>query len=92
VGVILEEVWQGRQTFNCDGELRDISLLAHLLSAPIKKVKNQRVFMRDLLLNGFSYGAVTQQHYWFQFQFRTNSIDYIFKKDFFSALAMVVVF
>lgn len=40
VGVILEEIWQGKQAFNCDGDYADISLLTHLLRTPVRRIKN----------------------------------------------------
>lgn len=60
VAVILEEIWQGKSTFECDGEIKDFSLLTHLVSAPIKRLKNQKIVMRDLLFNGFSYSTFTE--------------------------------
>ncbi len=40
VAVILEEIWQGKFTFECDGEIRDLSLLTHLATSPIKKLRS----------------------------------------------------
>jgi hypothetical protein len=40
VAVILEEIWQGKYTFECDGEIKDLSLLTHLAHSPIVRVKN----------------------------------------------------
>jgi hypothetical protein len=40
VAVILEEIWQGKFTFECDGEIRDLSLLTHIIEVPIKRIKN----------------------------------------------------
>jgi hypothetical protein len=92
VGVILEEIWQGKNTFECDGEIRDLSLLTHIMSVPIKRLKNVRVNFSQLIFNGFSYSAFRLQNYWFQYKFRTSSIAFIFKKDFGSAIGMVAVF
>jgi len=55
VAVILEEIWQGKFTFECDGEIRDLSLLTHLATSPIKKLRSQRTNFNDLIFNGFSY-------------------------------------
>jgi len=55
VSVIIEEVWQGKYTFECDGEIKDISLLTHLADSPIKRIKNQRIDFSSLIFNGFSY-------------------------------------
>ena len=92
VEVILEEIWQGKYTFECDGELKDISLLTHLATSPVKKLRSQRVNFRDLIFNGFSYQNFKDQNYWFQYKFRTTSISYIYTKDLISALAMVIIF
>ena len=35
---------------------------------------------------------IDQQKYWFQYKFRHHSIAYFFKKDFISALGMVILF
>jgi hypothetical protein len=92
VAVILEEIWQGKYTFDCDGEIKDISLLTHLATSPVKKLRSQRINLRDLIFNGFSYQNFKEQNYWFQYKFRTTSISYIYMKDLISALAMVIIF
>ena len=57
VSVILEEIWQGKFTFECDGEIRDLSLLTHLAKSPVRRIKNQRFDFSNLIFNGFSYQA-----------------------------------
>ncbi len=92
VGVILEEIWQGKNTFECDGEIADLSLMTHLLKAPIRRLKNTRVNFKDLIFVGFNYSHFRNQKYWFQYKFRTSSIAYIYKKDLFGAIGMVGIF
>ena len=57
VSVILEEIWQGKFTFECDGEIRDLSLLTHLAKSPVRRIKNQRFDFSKLIFKGFSYQA-----------------------------------
>jgi hypothetical protein len=57
VGVILEEIWQGKNTFECDGEISDLSLLTHIMKTPIKRLKNVRIRMSEMIFSGFSYSA-----------------------------------
>jgi len=38
VAALLEELWVGKQTYECDGRTADFSMLTFLLSAPIKKL------------------------------------------------------
>jgi hypothetical protein len=38
VEALLDELWVGRLTYECDGRLEDYSMLNYLLSAPIKKL------------------------------------------------------
>jgi len=91
VNVLLEEIWQGKLTFECDGRFQDFSQLTYLASAPIKKLPGREVKAQQLVSNNFIVN-VEDSKYWFQYRYRHNSIAYIFKKDFLSALGMVLLF
>ena len=38
VAILLEEVWVGKPTYECDGKLSDFSHLTFLMNAPVKKL------------------------------------------------------
>ena len=38
ISILLEEIWVGKPTYECDGKLSDFSLLTFLSDAPVKKL------------------------------------------------------
>lgn len=38
VSILLEEIWLGKPTYECDGKLTDFSLLTFLSTNPVKKL------------------------------------------------------
>eukprot|EP00347_Sterkiella_histriomuscorum_P019128 403342842 len=91
VDILLEEIWVGKKTFECDGNLEDLSMLTYLLWVPIKKLKGKKPKFRELI--DFNYHTTIKENkFWYQYKYRTSSISYIFQKEFLSAIGMVVLF
>jgi hypothetical protein len=91
VNILLEEIWQGKNTYECDGNLTDYSIINFLLLTPIKRLPGKKLTPKELLTNNFKV-SIENQKYWYQFKYRHSSISYIYWKDFFSATGMVVLF
>jgi len=53
LNVLLEQIWQGKNTFDCDGHLSDFSQMIYIFSAPIKKLPGKKIKATELLNNNF---------------------------------------
>ena len=91
VSILLEEVWVGKNTYECDGKIIDFSLLTFLLSAPIKKLPGKAITPLELISNNFVV-SINEEKFWYQYKFRHSSISYIFLKDFICSGLIVAVF
>lgn len=63
----------------------------HNFSTPVVKVPGKQLKILELFSNNFK-PEIAENKFWYQYQFRTESISYIFMKDFFSATAMMGLF
>ena len=91
VDVLLSEIWEGKNTFECDGDVSDFSKLTYLATSSIKKIKGKPITLNEIINSKFQVN-IKDQKFWFQFKYRTTSVSYIFKKEFLSALGMVILF
>ena len=62
--VLLDEIWEGEETYDCDGRVTDFSLLTYLASAPIKKLPGKSISVSELLSNNFT-ANVTTEKFWY---------------------------
>jgi len=53
VSALLDELWVGKNSYECDGRITDYSLLTFLVSAPIKKLPGKELELKSLLSNNF---------------------------------------
>jgi hypothetical protein len=53
LNILLDEIWEGKNTFDCDGQLENYSMITHLAKSPIHKVPNKRMRVGELLSNNF---------------------------------------
>ena len=91
ISILLDEIWVGKHTYECDGRLSDFSMLTYLASAPIKKLPGQRIKIQHILSNNFTV-HIDEGKFWYQYKFRHTSIAYIFMKDFICCAIMVGTF
>ena len=77
VNVLLQEIWEGKNTFECDGSITDFSIINYLATSKIGKVKGKKLSFTELVTQNFKV-AIDEQKYWFQFKFRAHSISYFF--------------
>ena len=52
VTVMLDQLWQGRLTYNCDGRTSDFSKLTVMLTDPVRKLPNQKIAFKKILGEG----------------------------------------
>lgn len=64
VSILLEEIWVGKNTYECDGKLIDFSFLTFLLNAPIKKLPGKTITPMELLSNNFKV-SINEEKFWF---------------------------
>ena len=64
IDVLLEELWVGKNTYECDGKLLDYSQLTYLLTQPIKKLPGKKISVMQLLSNNF-VSNIEEQNFWF---------------------------
>jgi hypothetical protein len=43
VSALLDELWVGKNSYECDGRVTDFSMLTFLASAPIKKLPGKKI-------------------------------------------------
>jgi hypothetical protein len=49
VSVLLQEIWEGKKTFECDGQVSDFSIINYLATSKIQKVKGKRMTFKELV-------------------------------------------
>jgi hypothetical protein len=54
VSILLEEIWAGNSTYECDGKLTDFSSLTYLLISELNKKPGETVYPLQLVTNGFT--------------------------------------
>lgn len=79
--ILLDTLWEGIASTECDGRLADFSTMNYLLQSKTKKIEGRKISPKDLLTNRFTIN-IGKVKFWFQNIFRSESIDYLFKKDF----------
>lgn len=80
VSALLDELWVGRDTYECDGRDTDFSMLSFLASSQIKVLKGKKMQLEDLVGNNFKV-FIEEENFWYQYKFRRSSIGFIYKKE-----------
>ena len=89
---LLDELWGGTASYNCDGKMQNWSMLSFILGAPLKNLPGQEMKMTDLLTAGFKKNLDPQITFEVQFNCRKTSIEGIFSKNFVSATICLFIF
>ena len=53
IGALLDELWVGKLSYECDGRKDCYSMLTYLAKAPIKKLPGQTIQFSQLLASNF---------------------------------------
>jgi len=91
VTVLLDKLWQGKLTYQCDGRLSDYSKLTVMATDPVRKLPGQKIEFKKILSSTFERN-VEKESYAVQFKFRKSSIAVIFQKNFLSSIIIVLIF
>lgn len=91
VTVLLDQLWQGKLSYKCDGRLSDFSKLTFMMTDPVRKLPGQKIEFRKILALNFSPN-VEKESYSVQFKFRKSSIAIIFQQNFLSAIMIVSIY
>ena len=60
IAALLDELWVGKLTYECDGKTEDFSMLSFLARAPVKKLPGQEIEAKQLLSNNFKVQIVEE--------------------------------
>lgn len=64
VNILLDEIWVGKNTYECDGRITDFSMLTFLASAPIKRLKGKKISPLEHLNNNFKV-SINEEKFWY---------------------------
>ena len=64
VSVLLEEIWVGKNTYECDGNIADFSIINYLANSKIQIVKGKKMSVDELVNRNFKV-SIDDQKYWF---------------------------
>lgn len=53
VNILLEDLWEGANTRECDGTLSDYSMLTYLAGAEVRKLPGAHIKISELFTNNF---------------------------------------
>lgn len=91
INMLLEELWVGKNSYECDGRITDFSFLTFLANAPIRKLPGAKISPSEILNSNFKV-SINNEKFWYQYKFRHTSISYIFTKDLLCSIFIVGVF
>jgi hypothetical protein len=80
---LLDLLWVGKNSYDCDGRVTNFSLLSYLSIAQVRKLKGQDIEIPTLLGTPFKDNIEEQinENFSFQYKFRKKSIAFIFAKE-----------
>jgi hypothetical protein len=64
VNVLLQEIWEGKNTYECDGQLSNFSLVNHLATYKMEKIKGKKYGFKEIVTQNFSMG-MEDQKFWY---------------------------
>lgn len=83
-------IWHGKEATKCDGNIYGYSNLAHLIMTSAKKISGKRTSLMQMITN--YYEPNFKVDYSYQYRYRSKAVSFFFYKEFFCALAMLVIF
>ena len=64
VNILLEDLWEGVHTRECDGTLSDFSMLTYLGSAEVRKLPGKHIKISELFTNNFVVN-IKEEKFWY---------------------------
>ncbi|CDW78613.1 UNKNOWN [Stylonychia lemnae] len=86
---LMIQLWQGKEATRCDGNIYGYSNLMHIIWTKAKKTGGKATFF-ELISNFFEVNYTVD--YTFQYRYRTRSIAFYFRKEFFNAFILLILF
>lgn len=83
-------IWHGKEATRCDGNIYGYSNLMHIITTRAKKMSGKSTSFLQMVSNYFEPNFTVD--YSFQYRYRSKAISFFFYKEFFCALAMLVIF
>ena len=83
-------IWHGKEATRCDGNIYGYSNLMHIITSRAKKISGTATSFLQMVSNYFEPNFNVD--YSFQYRYRSKAISFYFYKEFFCALAMLVIF
>jgi hypothetical protein len=80
VNGLLDSIWEGVHTSECDGSLDDFSMLTYLAASNVIGIPGRKLSVKEMLTNHF-VAQVNGSKFWFQYKFRHISVSYGYIKD-----------
>jgi len=69
VNIVLEDLWEGIHTRECDGTLGDFSMLTYLTSSTVRRLPGAHVKASELITNNFVVN-IKEEKFWYKYKFR----------------------
>ena len=91
IDAFLDELWVGKESYECDGRTTDFSMLAYMSMANIRNLTGQKINHSVLWGPHIQPDSVLEENFWFQYKFRSKSIGFIFKKELLSTVVLTFI-
>ena len=91
VAALLDELWVGKMSYECDGRNDNFSQLTFLATTPIRKLPEVPIVFSQLTGSSFK-PEIKEDFFQVQYKFRRKSIATLFQKNFASALIQVSIY
>jgi hypothetical protein len=87
---LLLKFWYGKSSSHCDGSMKGYSILNYIYNKQPKKSMGNEISYYKIVTCDFMPNFDVD--YSFQYKYRVKSIAYFFRKEFFSAICLLVFF
>jgi hypothetical protein len=77
---LLDCIWEGEGTNECDGSLYDFSLITYLAGSDVVYIPGKPFSFKEVLTNNFQ-AETKDKGFWFQYKFRHKSVAYSYLKE-----------
>lgn len=64
VNILLEEIWEGTNSRECDGTISSFSIMHYLANQTVRKLPGKFIKVSDLITNKFK-PRISDEKYWF---------------------------
>jgi hypothetical protein len=91
VATLIDELWVGVLTYDCDGKINNFSKLSYMSDSPLKNLPKQQIKLADLFRSDFKE-EIVKYNFEYQFTYKKSSINTIFIKNFGSAVMQISIF